>query len=69
MDKLSLTFGSLIVRGMKQFKLLLGFHIDDFLQRFFFVIEKRLRMFFEHLDHKVLQADANHNVPDDFKFG
>lgn len=29
---------------------ILGFHIDDFLKKFFLVLDKRLHKFFDHLD-------------------
>lgn len=49
MKKLNLTFGHMIVNGINYLNII-GFHIDDFLKKFFFVLDKRLHKFFDHLD-------------------
>lgn len=49
MQKLSLTFGNLIVKG---------FHIDEFLKKFFQVIDKRVKVFFDNLDKNIFSNTA-----------
>ncbi|CAD8110125.1 unnamed protein product [Paramecium primaurelia] len=63
MKKLNLTFGHMIVNG---------FHIDDFLKKFFFVLDKRLHKFFDHLDQSVFKLDGKQSqelIPGDYRIG
>ncbi|CAK81341.1 unnamed protein product (macronuclear) [Paramecium tetraurelia] len=63
MKKLNQTFGHMIVNG---------FHIDDFLKKFFFVLDKRLHKFFDHLDQHVFKLDGKQVqvlIPGDYRIG
>lgn len=58
MDKLEAIFHDLIHQG---------FHIDEYLSRFFFVLEKRLAKLFENIDTRIIKMDVQiEKIPEDF---
>lgn len=69
MDKLEMIFNDLIHSGISLSPIQQGFQVDEFMNRFFLVMDKRIKAFMDSIDAKIMMKEAimdESDIPHDF---